>query len=274
MADQLFEMTWVVATDGYRWIDAVLPKIGKHPVLTTGIPLGQEFEWKTYPPLKRYPDLFLRFAKLSPKRKAIQVFANTYGLLGIMEPIPVKISAKERLVGSGDPFYEWHDEILRMRAAIKIWTDLKTAGEAEDWTDRQKDLQKNLQKLINARLEKWCSARLLLRKEDQLDFYVVPQTLIGAFWLQLARAVTKHKDYRPCLACRSMIEISLDQTGKREDTLYCSPACRQRDHRLRKEGKSLYRNGMTMPQIGKRLSRDVAIIKKWSQRWRRKKRRR
>src|SRR5215472_10324372 len=119
MADELFEMTWMVATHGHRWIDAVLPKIGKHPVLTTGIPIGQAFDREIYPPLKKYPDLFLRFANLSLTRKAIQVFANMYGLLGIAELIPVKTSAKARLLGSGEPFYEWHDEILRMRAAIE-----------------------------------------------------------------------------------------------------------------------------------------------------------
>ncbi len=65
--------------------------------------------------------------------------------------------------------------------------------------------------------------------------HLVPSSLIGALWLQLALAVEGNKEHRQCHECKSWFEI-FPGSG-RPDKLYCSDACRMRAYRKRKVGR-------------------------------------
>src|SRR5262245_21200426 len=62
---------------------------------------------------------------------------------------------------------------------------------------------------------------------------LVPVTLAGAVWLQLAQAVVEQKAFRACLSCRRWFELvpELNRTSRH----YCSEACRSRAYRARKD---------------------------------------
>lgn len=63
---------------------------------------------------------------------------------------------------------------------------------------------------------------------------LVPDSLIGALWLQFANAVNGNIDYKRCEECRTWLEIS--PGAGRPDRSYCSDACRMRAYRKRKRG--------------------------------------
>lgn len=63
---------------------------------------------------------------------------------------------------------------------------------------------------------------------------LVPDSLIGALWLQFAIAVDGNIDYRRCEECKMWLEIA-PGTG-RPDRQFCSDACRMRAYRKRKAG--------------------------------------
>jgi hypothetical protein len=64
---------------------------------------------------------------------------------------------------------------------------------------------------------------------------LIPDSLLGAMWLQFSMAVSRNIDFGHCLECRSWFEIS-PGTG-RPDKSYCSDACRMRAYRERKKAK-------------------------------------
>jgi hypothetical protein len=66
-------------------------------------------------------------------------------------------------------------------------------------------------------------------------FAVYPEGLLGALWLQFARAIADNPEYRRCEDCGYDFEITGD---KRADARYCSPACRLRAHRKRVKGNT------------------------------------
>ena len=90
-------------------------------------------------------------------------------------------------------------------------------------------------------------------------FEPLPNSLIGALWLQCALELTAPKDYRYCQAprCQNLIEISRDpRTGKRTDTRTCSTACRSRLYRYRDQAQRLQQAGWKFAQISKKLGLD------------------
>lgn len=62
------------------------------------------------------------------------------------------------------------------------------------------------------------------------EFAVQPEGLLGALWLQFARAVADNPEFRRCEECGGDFEITGD---KRADARFCTPACRLRAHRKR-----------------------------------------
>ena len=64
---------------------------------------------------------------------------------------------------------------------------------------------------------------------------LVPDSLIGALWLQFAIAVDGNLDYKRCEECQMWIEIA--PGAGRPDKSYCSDACRMRAYRKRAKAK-------------------------------------
>jgi hypothetical protein len=240
MSDELIDFTWRVHQNGYRWIDADdIPREPTQPVLTSGVPFNQAADLRRYTPLHSEPALYSRFAQIPAKKEAIVGFANRYGLLGIGVPIAVEGS----LVGDGERFTDWRKEINTMRAALSLWSEI--VGEArrarrlegrrarrrvsEEWL---RERRQRLQRAVNQRLRDHAAPRLLWQTADRsnLGLYIVPSSLLGALWLQLARAVEKGRARRRCKACKGWIELT------RTDREYCGPACRVAAQR-RREGQ-------------------------------------
>lgn len=68
-------------------------------------------------------------------------------------------------------------------------------------------------------------------RTNGLVLYTMPNSLIGALWLQLAESIDGHKEFRQCESCRNWFELAPDKA--RADKLYCSQACRSRAYRRR-----------------------------------------
>ena len=68
--------------------------------------------------------------------------------------------------------------------------------------------------------------------DDQVEQHLWPKNLLGAIWLQFARAVEIDKpDYGRCEACQKPFEVSPE--GMRPETKYCGVKCRVRADRKR-----------------------------------------
>ena len=235
MPDELFDFRWRITEGGHKWIwDRQPGSACVEPMLTDGVPSGRKRQLTLYPPLKECPNLFLTFADTSPTKKGILAFADEYGLLG--DGVPVGVRRKPvggKLVGTGEPFQRWQGEIRRMHQAIEVWK-VALRKKRKDW---QSSTEVNaLRRLITKTLKGRVSPRLLWDARSRLGLYVVPENLLGAMWLQLARAVNWQKKYERCEGpgCGKVIEISLDESGNRADCQYCSGACRQKAYRQRK----------------------------------------
>jgi hypothetical protein len=127
---------------------------------------------------------------------------------------------------------------------------------------------------INIRLE-YETAGLLLwdPSERQHTLRIVPRSLRGALWLQLARAVEGNKEFRQCSACQRWFE--LDPRVARRDRHFCSGTCRTQAYRNRQlQAQQLHEQGVPLNQIASRLVTDVETARGWINRARRGKQRR
>ncbi len=87
-----------------------------------------------------------------------------------------------------------------------------------------------LEHTINQRLKKEATARLY-RAAGGSKLHVVPETLLGAIWLQFALAVADRKRYLHCAQCPNWIEVSPEKHHRPK--IYCSSACKMRASRRR-----------------------------------------
>ena len=93
----------------------------------------------------------------------------------------------------------------------------------------------HLQQVANDRIKDCVSSRLLWDPpHSRLKLHVVPDSLLGALWLQFAQAIEHNSDFRKCVECEEMwFEVSPQKA--RADKVYCSDACRMRAYRKRRE---------------------------------------
>ncbi len=117
------------------------------------------------------------------------------------------------------------------------------------------------QRTINWNLES--SPRLLWDpKQGRLELRIVPDSLIGAMWLQFARAVDGNKTYRRCAECRTWFAISPGTA--RVTRTYCSNACRSKAYRKRQlEAERMHKEGISIEDIAHRLDSDIKTVSKW-----------
>jgi hypothetical protein len=119
---------------------------------------------------------------------------------------------------------------------------------------------------INAKLEGRASPRLLWEADrDRLGLYIVPDGLIGALWLQLARAVERDSRFRQCAECGIWFELA--RGTARADKLYCSTPCRTKAYRKRQaEAVRLHDEGRSLEEIARALDSDPETVKGWIER--------
>jgi hypothetical protein len=123
-----------------------------------------------------------------------------------------------------------------------------------------------MQGLINEHLHHRASPSLLWEtNRDRLGLYIVPDGLIGALWLQFARAVERDARFRQCLECTTWFEIAPGRG--RTDKQFCSTACRTRAYRNRQaEAVRLHREGRSVEDIARELESDPDTVRGWIQR--------
>jgi hypothetical protein len=106
-----------------------------------------------------------------------------------------------------------------------------------------------------------CAPRLILEdpaKPPKLR--LVPENLIGALWVQFQQAITGNRRYEQCQQCNGWFEIA----AKREETKFCSNACRFRAYRERqKEARALHSRGLAPSVIAARLQCKADAVKRW-----------
>ena len=123
-----------------------------------------------------------------------------------------------------------------------------------------------VQSTINQHLENRTGARLLWdAKRARLDLYTSPVDLIGAVWLQFARAVERDSKFRQCAECGIWFELAPGTA--RADKLYCSTPCRTKAYRKRQaEAARLHGEGRSLEDIARELDSDPDTVRGWIER--------
>jgi hypothetical protein len=125
-----------------------------------------------------------------------------------------------------------------------------------------------MQGLINEHLHHRASPRLLWEpNRDRLGLYIVPDGLIGALWLQFARAVERDAKFRQCTECTTWFEVAPGRG--RADKQFCSNACRTKAYRKRQaEAVRLHDEGLSIDDIARELESDPDTVRGWIERGR------
>jgi hypothetical protein len=120
-----------------------------------------------------------------------------------------------------------------------------------------------VQSTVNRQLEGRASPRLLWdAKRERLGLYIVPDGLVGALWLQFARAVERDSQFRQCAECGIWFELA--RGTARADKLYCSTPCRTKAYRKRQaEAARLHTEGRSLEGIARELGSDPDIVHGW-----------
>jgi transposase-like protein len=120
-----------------------------------------------------------------------------------------------------------------------------------------------VQSTINEKLERRAFPRLLWdAKRERLGLYIVPDGLIGALWLQFARAVERDSRFRQCAECGLWFELAPGTA--RADKQFCSTACRTKAYRKRQaEAVRLYDEGRSTEDIARALESDPDTVRGW-----------
>lgn len=279
---------WRVSTGGYRWKEAE----AEDPQLTS-----LSAEPRVYNPLQ-VGGLFLRFARLAPTTDDYREFANKYGLLNTGM---VKRGTQPTTDGDRETWNVWRSAHDAMRRAVGLrkwvldgvvaqhlstgggpWGEVRTSPGAIPWhladplepsrwhmtftskeTSPEKAAMQVVQKWINTGFEEGARLRLLWHPgRDKYVLRVQPLTLSGCMWWQLARALTGEANYVECRTCGTPLEKGKD--AFRVTREFCSPACKQKDHRKRvARAKELNGEGMSLAKIAKQLETKPDVITKW-----------
>jgi hypothetical protein len=125
-----------------------------------------------------------------------------------------------------------------------------------------------LQEVVNKSLAELVSPRLLWKAPDrnEMGLFMVPSTLIGCLWLQLADAIAGFQKFRLCEneSCRKPILVAAEGSGYRTNRKTCSNACRIRLYSGRKlEARRLHDKKVSVREIAKRLDTEVEQIQRW-----------
>jgi hypothetical protein len=123
-----------------------------------------------------------------------------------------------------------------------------------------------VQSKVNEKLQGRASPRLLWnRKRERLGLYIVPDGLIGALWLQFARAIERDSRFRQCAECTTWFEVSPGRG--RTDKQFCSTACRTKAYRKRQaEAVRLHGEGRSLDDIASELDSDPDTVRGWVER--------
>ena len=123
-----------------------------------------------------------------------------------------------------------------------------------------------LQKVVNENLERLAAPRLLwmIPDRDKMGLFIVPNSLIGCLWLQLASAIAELRTFRICEGCSKPMLVAPEGSGFRANRKTCSDACRVRLYARRKEeARKLHSQKVSRREIAKRLNIEVDQVRNW-----------
>ncbi|MBZ5727444.1 MAG: hypothetical protein LAP87_20915 [Acidobacteriia bacterium] len=217
--------------------------------------------------------LFKTFAETESSEEGIQHFADRFGRLGGSAKESVEVQGGTGRFSEGEPLHIWRSEILAMRTLIRLWDLVENRDQAGlrefiEWKEdaaflrlpstagrgharvsaaikESPQLKRGetltaavyfLQDLVNDKLaHHGVRARLLWdAKRAEYGLRLVPESLIGCLWLQLAKAMEKDRNYRRCGNCEAWFELG-GSRGARADKKFCSPSCKATAHRRKHE---------------------------------------
>ena len=121
-----------------------------------------------------------------------------------------------------------------------------------------------LRVVVNARLRSHTRAALLYvpgSDPQSPGLNVVPNTLLGALWLQFARAVEGQDRFRQCPMCQRWFRMA---PKAKATTTFCSTACRVRDLRTRKAtAVRLAKKGVPVAEIAVLVNSSPDTVRTW-----------
>lgn len=273
----LADFEWSRAADGYRWEGS-----GARRFLVPSQDDGKPQRHVKYRlEDKKATALFMEFAALGDDADAHLAFANRFGMLG--SPVTSVKTGRSWEPIDPEPYYDTktpgvfeHDkygarlgEFFSLdvdRFPMSSWLGMSHLM-AKIVHARQHRPGANLDWLVLRRLNTalHLSVRTHLVEADSDEGYnlrIRPISLIGAMWLQTGQALTRPKEFRRCVTCQTLIEVSRE-TGARSDAMFCSDACKSKDLRQRRAEARRLASTMTAAQIAKRVRSDVATVKRW-----------
>lgn len=243
------DFTWIVPDGGLRWIESRTRDSSEEgrwlvPRTPFATRLGRRYS------IKEFPALFRNFADTAVTEDGIEGFANQFGELGSF----VEVEAPDDWEGRDDVWFrgesldKWRKHLSAMRQAIEIWDAIQNRdvlaleellgapqyGEQASIPDGDPVLRalSFVKNLVDQNLLLSSPRMTLVPDESTLALQVIPTTLAGALWLQLAVSIDERREYRRCQMCQRWFEIS-PESKQRKSRLYCSNACRVRAYRER-----------------------------------------
>jgi len=297
-SDLLFadrEFSWQVSPAGHSWIDAPnWCKLERGERLLVGFgPFPEDGpQPRVYNPAKT-PDLYRRLATTAPTERGILEFADKWGNLtrrGIYQ-----ITTPERL--HMERLTDWQRTIANLSLAVQVhdWSAARDEGvlrrhfqwkQLKEWSGwahgvmaieaDHVTLTKHSDPVLVARvfLTGWVNQHLgyrghvapltHLRLEDRsIVLRIMPLSLEGLVWWQLAQTMQGQSDYQICAQCPNPIRVGAG-CGARTDTRFCSTRCKQRYHEERgRRARQLRADGKTLAEMAKELDTTQETVKRW-----------
>ena len=121
MNKQLFEFEWNVPLKGFEWVTGRGDKPGESGqyLCEPSVKAGENPEFRCYAPLAPdYNGLFRTLAATDPTPEGIKGFADKFGHLVSLQPVPSPNGTNQRL---GERLENWQHYILRLKFALTLW---------------------------------------------------------------------------------------------------------------------------------------------------------
>jgi hypothetical protein len=216
-----------------------------------------EAEWVNYRPLPDFPALFRTFADLEPGEDGFRAFANQFGWLGTRTNA---VLANRQLLFNAESLSRWILEHESIKRVVGMIDALKSRSGLRAYAERvpHKIIDRGLRSGSFSHLKSACldwlqatvTAQMSGARLDSGDVVVTilgrdtlgalrlqqrTQSLIGALWLQCARAAEGDQVFRQCKvnSCRAWFLVSPLGGGRRRQAIYCSDRCKVRAFRTR-----------------------------------------
>jgi hypothetical protein len=162
----------------------------------------------------------------------------------------------------------WQGEVFggRKRERIASAEEAKAMG----WKEGElvRPARHHLRNRINEHLAEDIPPHVEWRRDNKtLLFSRVPQTLIGALWLQFARRLSERlpTSYVSCRRCGEQLTLAHSrETGNRADAKFCSGRCRQASYRSRQvKARTLQAEGKSLQDITEAIGGRPATVRRW-----------